>query len=553
MLGAEFSVPVFKTQEEADAYADALRDTAVGSTRGVARGLGIVDLFAGVPWLAKTEYSQQALDSMLAQQERLDPEEYKRAQKEGRMTWIERQRATSLGLLGDKESREKINKRINASESKTYDEAIKNFLDTTFPFETNENTQLAENAAFWTTLGVDGAFLLKAVVQAAPKGYAFVRNAIKNIGKNMDEADQAVMKAEMETGVSETPLLPKPEMPWGEEIYKMEDKIEQIYELENRMYDLINLLKQEGTTMSKAKRQKLMRAITKTDYEIRKLNVDEADQAVKKTQKVFSEKTVDKPVPLLTDQRVDKVDEILKRMEKRNKKMAVEADKEAAKIKKEYADMGIEEFTENNKQFVTKPDGMSDEEALKKATEMFKRQTAARESVRKKWANSDTAKDDVAEYNRELKYWKDRRKKQSADFQPSDKLNKALFEDYPEIWTPQKREALAERFINNPEYRTLQKELKEAKRSVDERFRAGEIGEAEFHKQTVLLTDKTNKKTEKLLLDQIKSEAEFIISSDPLKIYEDIVLKKGDYKDITRHLKGGSVQNSVDYALDQWS
>ncbi len=74
---------------------------------------------------------------------------------------------------------------------------------------------------------MDGAFLLKAVVQAAPKGYAFVRNAIKNIGKNVDEADQAVMK----------------------------------------------------------------------------------------TQKAFSEKTVDKPVPLLTDQRVDKVDEILKRME----------------------------------------------------------------------------------------------------------------------------------------------------------------------------------------------------------------------------------------------
>jgi len=456
--------PVFTTQEEVDAYLDAQRDVAVGGTRGVARGLGIVDLFAGVPWLAAETYGHQALDSLLAQEKRLDKQEYEK---------LQRLKLRSEGLLGqqgdDEEAKKKTKKRararINPLEAETYDEAIKNFLDTTFPFETNENTQLAENAAFWTTLGVDGAFLLKAVVQAAPKGYAFVRNAIKNIGKNMDEADQAVMK----------------------------------------------------------------------------------------TQKAFSEKTVDKPVPLLTDQRVDKVDEILKRMEKRNKKMAVEADKEAAKIKKEYADMGIEEFTENNKQFVTKPDGMSDEEALKKTTEMFKRQTAARESVRKKWANSDTAKDDVAEYNRELKYWKDRRKKQSADFQPSDKLNKALFEDYPEILTPQKREALAERFINNPEYRTLQKELKEAKRSVDERFRAGEIGEAEFHKQTVLLTDKTNKKTEKLLLDQIKSEVEFTVSSDPLKIYEDIVLRKGDYKDITRHLKGGSVQNSVDYALEQWS
>jgi hypothetical protein len=455
--------PVFTTQEEVDAYADAQKDLfskerLVGGAVGVAEGLGIVDLFAGVPWLAREAAGQATMASLLQQRDRLERHtDRQTADKFARLD------LRSKGALGDKESQEKA-RNIIAGRSGTYDESVENLLEN-LGYEKTERSEIARQVAFWTTVGVDGAFLLNVIRKAAPKGYAFVRNALKNIGKNMDEADQAVMK----------------------------------------------------------------------------------------TQKAFSEKTVDKPVPLLTDQRVDKVDEILKRMEKRNKKMAVEADKEAAKIKKEYADMGIEEFTENNKQFVTKPDGMSDEEALKKTTEMFKRQTAARESVRKKWANSDTAKDDVAEYNRELKYWKERRKKQSGDFQPSDKLNKALFEDYPEILTPQKREALAERFINNPEYRTLQKELKEAKRSVDERFMAGEIGEAEFHKQTVLLTDKTNKKTEKLLLDQIKSEVEFAVSSDPLKIYEDIVLKKGDYKDITRHLKGGSVQNSVDYALDQWS
>ena len=464
MIGAEFSVPVFKTQEEADAYADALRDTAVGGAVGVAEGLGIIDFFAGVSWLAREAAGQATMASLLQQRDRLE-----RHTDRQTVDYLSRLDLRSKGALGDKRSKEKARKsqekarNIIAGRSGTYDESVENLLEN-LGYEKTERSEIARQVAFWTTVGVDGAFLLNVIRKAAPKGYAFVRDALKNIGKNMDEADQAVMK----------------------------------------------------------------------------------------TQKAFSEKTVDKPVPLLTDQRVDKVDEILKRMEKRNKKMAVEADKEVAKIKKEYADMCIEEFTENNKQFVTKPDGMSDEEALKKATEMFKRQTAARESVRKKWANSDTAKDDVAEYNRELKYWKDRRKKQSADFQPSDKLNKALFEDYPEILTPQKREALAERFINNPEYRTLQKELKEAKRSVDERFMAGEIGEAELHKQTVLLTDKTNKKTEKLLLDQIKSEVEFAVSSDPLKIYEDIVLKKGDYKDITRHLKGGRVQNSVDYALKQW-
>jgi len=508
MLGAEFSLPVAKTREEEKAMREALRDTAVGGAVGVAEGLGVIDFLAGVPWLAREAAGQATMASLLQQRDRLE-----RHTDRQTVDYLSRLDLRSKGALGDKRSKEKARKsqekarNIIAGRSGTYDESVENLLEN-LGYEKTERSEIARQVAFWTTVGVDGAFLLNVIRKAAPKGYAFVRDALKNIGKNMDEADQAVMK----------------------------------------------------------------------------------------TQKAFSEKTVDKPVPLLTDQRVDKVDEILKRMEssdpnlkttldatpggpdytksgtirkkraseidpeqllkrteKRNKKMAVEADKEAAKIKKEYADMGIEEFTENDKMFVTKPDGMTNEEALKKASEMYKRQIAAREKVGKKWNNLDIAKDEAAEYNRALKYWKDKRKKQSAAFQPSDKLNKALFEDYPEILTPQKREALAERFINNPEYRTLQKELKEAKRSVDERFMAGEIGEAEFHKQTVLLTDKTNKKTEKLLLDQIKSEVEFAVSSDPLKIYEDIVLKKGDYKDITRHLKGGSVQNSVDYALEQWS
>ena len=92
--------PVFKSQEEADAYFDAQKDVFGGGAVGVAEGLGLVDLFAGVPWLMTQEYSQQALDSLLAQQERLDPKEYDR---------LRRLRMTSQGLLGDETSREKAN------------------------------------------------------------------------------------------------------------------------------------------------------------------------------------------------------------------------------------------------------------------------------------------------------------------------------------------------------------------------------------------------------------------------------------------------------------
>ena len=228
--------PVFTTQEEVDAYADAQKDIYGGGAAGIARGLGIVDFLGGVPWLAKTEYSQQALDSMLAQQERLDPEEYKRAQKEGRMTWIERQRATSLGLLGDKKSREKINKRINVSESKTYDEAIEEFLKT-FGYERNERSKIAEDVSFWTTVGVDLAFLAKVVIQNAPKGYRAVRDALKNIGKNMDEADQAVMKTQMELGLPETPVQMQMDLPTPKETTPFPTTVEELGPIQKDMFE----------------------------------------------------------------------------------------------------------------------------------------------------------------------------------------------------------------------------------------------------------------------------------------------------------------------------
>jgi hypothetical protein len=216
------------------------------------------------------EYSQQALDSLLAQEERLDPKEYDR---------LRRLRMTSQGLLGDEKSREKANKRINVSKSKTYDDAIENTLES-LGYNKTQQSELARRVAFLTTLGIDLAFLTKVIIQNAPRGYRAVRDALKNMGKNVDEADQAVMKAEMETGMSETPLLPKPEMPWGEEIYKMENKIAQLENLETRMYDLKNLLRQEGELMSKTNLDKLMREIAKVDYEIRKLTMAGAATAI---------------------------------------------------------------------------------------------------------------------------------------------------------------------------------------------------------------------------------------------------------------------------------
>ena len=252
--------PVFKSQEEADAYLDAQKDTFGGGAVGVAEGLGLVDLFAGVPWLMTQEYSQQALDSLLAQQERLDPKEYDR---------LRRLRMTSQGLLGDETSREKANKRINVSKSKTYDEAIENTLES-LGYNKTEKSEVARQVAFLTTLGVDLAFLTKVIIQNAPRGYRAVRDALKNMGKNVDEADQAVMKAEMETGISQTPVQMEMDLA-APKAKPVEDIQEQVYGLETRLYELNNLLRQEGGSMSKTNFQELNALIDKTQSKLNKL------------------------------------------------------------------------------------------------------------------------------------------------------------------------------------------------------------------------------------------------------------------------------------------
>tara|TARA_R100001594_G_scaffold22038_2_gene42689 strand:+ start:104 stop:937 length:834 start_codon:yes stop_codon:yes gene_type:complete len=252
--------PVFKSQEEADAYLDAQKDTFGGGAVGVAEGLGLVDLFAGVPWLMTQEYSQQALDSLLAQQERLDPKEYDR---------LRRLRMTSQGLLGDEISREKANKRINVSKSKTYDEAIENTLEN-LGYNKTEKSEVARQVAFLTTLGVDLAFLTKVIVQNAPRGIEAIRNALKNMGKNVDEADQAVMKAEMETGISQTPVQMEMDLA-APKAKPVQNTQEQVYNLETRLYELNNLLRQEGGSMSKTNFQKLNALIDKTQSKLNKL------------------------------------------------------------------------------------------------------------------------------------------------------------------------------------------------------------------------------------------------------------------------------------------
>ena len=475
------------------------------------------------------------------------------------------------GERGDEQHHEWGKKQLNKYHGMDFwewSEQIPELLDEIIPLETTEGSKAVENIEMLLTLGWGLAGIAQLLKLAATKGPAWLRKKLKSIVKNK-QGEEILDDIVPEDIVPEAPLQIERKMTldefrnnmkeqgitpeWMEGLQKdiahADETIAMVEDYHrtgrvppNLFDDSRTPLQIEHKPPSEARIEKTVERVTKEDLSL-KTTIDATPGGPDYTKSGALRKTPASEVD---------TEQLLKRMNNRAKKRVAEGNREVAKIKKEYADMGIEEFTENGKMFVTKPDGMTNEEALKKASEMYKRQNAVRDKIRKKWDNLDIEKEEAAAYKRAYKYWEDRFEK-AADFQPSDKLNKALFKDHPEIWTQQKREALAVRHINSPEAWAVEKELKEAKKRVGERFKAREIGEVEMYKQGALLREKANKKLEELLLDQIKSEVELAVKSDPFKEFEDMVLKKGDYKDITLHSRGGLVENKVNYALNQWN
>ena len=229
--------PVFNSQEEVDAYLDVVG----GGAAGIAEGFGIIDLLAGVPWLARETAGQQVLSTMLRERDRLERHTDKKT-----ADYFQRLDLRSKGVLGNEKS-PKIALNTIAGRSGTYDDAIENTLES-LGYNKTEQSEVARRVAFLTTLGIDLAFLTKVIIQNAPRGYRAVRDALKNMGKNMDEADQAVMKAEMETGMSQTPVQMEMDLEGRtnhlKNLYKEADDI--VKKEEARLYGIEDLLKQHS-------------------------------------------------------------------------------------------------------------------------------------------------------------------------------------------------------------------------------------------------------------------------------------------------------------------
>jgi hypothetical protein len=251
--------PVFNSQEEVDAYLDVVGGGAVG----VAEGVGIIDLLAGVPWLARETAGQQVLSTMLRERDRLE-----RHTDDKTADYFQRLDLRSKGVLGNEKS-PKIALNTIAGRSGTYDDAIENTLES-LGYNKTEQSEVARRVAFLTTLGIDLAFLTKVIIQNAPRGYRAVRDALKNMGKNVDEADQAVMKAEMETGMSQTPVQMEMDLA-APKAKPVQNTQEQAYNLETRLYDLNNVIRQEGGVMSKTNLQKINKEINEIQSKLNKL------------------------------------------------------------------------------------------------------------------------------------------------------------------------------------------------------------------------------------------------------------------------------------------
>jgi len=251
--------PVFNSQEEVDADLDVVGGGAVG----VAEGVGIIDLLAGVPWLARETAGQQVLSTMLRERDRLE-----RHTDDKTADYFQRLDLRSKGVLGNEKS-PKIALNTIAGRSGTYDDAIENTLES-LGYNKTEQSEVARRVAFLTTLGIDLAFLTKVIIQNAPRGYRAVRDALKNMGKNVDEADQAVMKAEMETGISQTPVQMEMDLA-APKAKPVQNTQEQAYNLETRLYDLNNVIRQEGGVMSKTNFQKINKEINEIQSKLNKL------------------------------------------------------------------------------------------------------------------------------------------------------------------------------------------------------------------------------------------------------------------------------------------
>lgn len=479
-----------QTKEELKAGTDLTRDVGVGSLRALTRLTAIPDLIAGGEWLGREAGGIQALSSVLPHLDRLEDSD---------ASYLHNLYLRKMGALGDPESQKKAKKVINPL-SGEYHDRVEDIIDTILPFETTERSEIIEIGAIMMTLGW-GIKQIGAMIWRNRKNIPLLLDKMKNaIRKKQDPKAslQIEHKPVSEARIDKTVERATNEglfddLMASEEWHILEDLVETKPKTKPKTMEELS---KKWDEVSQKWQQKVTEAQSKYDQELR---------AIIAANQTNPEKLAAK----------------IKALDKRTKKRAAEMKK---KMNKEF-----DHLEEQQEIFYA-----ADRKKLKEAEESIS----------------------VGEIPEEIM---------------DDLLDKRLLKTDPKHFQGLKETQYSNYTVkmlgdeSNKLHRWVEKELKksleEAKKAGDKALTKAEAKLKKAKNEAEMDTVMAEFKTELNKIDETKALRDKEIDHRYMEVYNDLkdalnsVEREMDLLEsgaLTRHSRGGLVENKVNYALNQW-
>ena len=398
-----------------------------------------------------------------------------------------------FGVLGDEVSEEKAQEKVNPMRG-NYLETVQKIVDNIVPFESNENARITEKIMELMVAGADLTYLVGMIAKSAPKGFKYVMDKLKKTGTdNVDEVDQAV------------PLL-------------TDQRVDQ------------------AVTRATADKG----AVYKRTEDVRKID------------------------PYIAQKR------ILTMQRKKAKELEKLKDKQEAELLKKHGvaeDNTRDDRWKTGGYFYTTPPGMTQEALSAVVLKNLKKYSQMKEAARKKWDKKmEPLYDDLDEANRYYKGEMKKKEKFSTETEKSlgldpDSINNQTgsYEQTGPFLKNRAEDigALAGKLNKDKRMIEIEKRFQAEAKEILNDFETGNMGDTHWNRldpdyklEKHLATQDNEALLRKRLVELKKRKA---------KEMEKLIIELNEETDrfvhtrrITELARGGSVQNSVDYALDQW-
>jgi len=280
-----------QTQEELDAQNALTRDVGVGGLRALTRLTGIADIPTAGEWLGRESGGIQALSSVLPHLDRLDDSD---------ASYLHNLYLRSMGARGDPESQEKAKKVINPLRGEFHNR-VEDIIDTILPFETTERSEIIELGATLMGLGL-GIQQIGAMIW---------RNR-KNIPLLLDKMKNAIRKKQDPKAVDE--IVPKASL-------QISDK---------RIDKTVERAMAEEKVKPKPAKTK-----PKTEKEFDQKWTQKKDEFQSKYDQDVEAIYASAPAGKITPEKIERVEALTKKLKKRIDKVYVEMDKDFAYLEKQ--------------------------------------------------------------------------------------------------------------------------------------------------------------------------------------------------------------------------